>query len=70
MQQKLDWDDSYAIALALKDQFPNEDLEDVSLDNVLEWVLSLSQFEGEPGLANDQLLLAIYQDWLEEILED
>ena len=68
MRELLVWDSSYAIALALKERFPTEDLENVSLNMVYEWVLSLSDFDDDPALANDEILMAIYQDWLEEIL--
>lgn len=67
MEQTLVWDAIYEIALALKAQFPEEDLENVSLENILDWTLNLSNFIDDPELANDEILMAIYQEWYEEI---
>jgi FeS assembly protein IscX len=41
-------------------------LETVSLGQVYDWTLQLSDFEDDPALANDDILSAIYQDWFEE----
>jgi FeS assembly protein IscX len=62
----LTWESTYAIALALHRQHPNVDLETVSLGQVYDWTLQLSDFEDDPALANDDILSAIYQDWFEE----
>lgn len=67
MEQTLVWDAIYEIALALKAQYPQEDLENVSLANILEWTLNLPNFNDDPELANDEILMAIYQEWYEEI---
>lgn len=63
----LTWDDSYAIALALKERHRDIDLEQVSLNMIYQWTVALSDFDDEPALANDSILLAIYQEWYEEI---
>ncbi len=60
------WDDSYAIALALREQRPNIDLYHVSLDMIYHWTLALNEFDDDPELANDMVLMAIYQEWFEE----
>jgi len=62
----LDWDAVYEIALALKKRFPKVELEDVSLQDIYNWTLSLPEFKDDPTLANDEILLAIYQEWFEE----
>ncbi len=67
MEQTLVWDAVYEIALVLKAQYPQEDLENVSLENIFEWTLNLPNFIDDPELANDEILLAIYQEWYEEI---
>lgn len=67
MKDPLYWDAIYEIALALKDRFPQEKLETVSLGNIYEWALSLPNFKDDPELANEEILLAIYQEWYEEI---
>jgi len=60
------WDDSYAIARALREQHPGVDLENVSLGMIYRWTLALPDFEDDPALANDAILTAIVQEWLEE----
>ncbi len=70
MDETLDWESTYAIALALKAAHPEADLMDVSLNMIYAWTLALENFEDEAALANDQILAAIYQDWFEETLND
>lgn len=67
MEQTLVWDAVYEIALALKAQYLQEDLENASLENIFEWTLNLPNFIDDPELANDEILMAIYQEWYEEI---
>ncbi|HJW91191.1 MAG TPA: Fe-S cluster assembly protein IscX [Anaerolineales bacterium] len=63
----LTWDDSFAIARALDAQFPDVDLEQVSLNMIYRWTLALPDFIDDPQLANDAVLAAIYQEWFEEV---
>jgi FeS assembly protein IscX len=62
----LTWDDSYAIALALREQHPQIDLENVSLEMIYRWTVALPDFDDDPAMANDEILMAIVQEWLEE----
>lgn len=64
--EPLTWESSYATALALKARFPQVDLEQVSLGMIYRWVIELPDFDDDPALANDSILMAIYQDWYEE----
>lgn len=66
MSDPLHWDTVFEIASALQRQNPQVDFETVSLENILDWTLALPNFEDEPELANDEILLAIYQEWYEE----
>lgn len=68
MAETLNWESIYAIALALKEAHPEVSLENVSLQMVFNWTVSLPAFEDDPTLANDEILAAIYQEWFEEIL--
>jgi len=68
MTDSLIWDGTYAIARALKAAHPDVDLEDVSLGMIEAWTLELPNFEDDPALANEAILMRIYQDWFEEIL--
>jgi FeS assembly protein IscX len=63
----LDWEAIYEIVLALKAQYPEIDLEEVTLGQIYEWTLALPGFNDDPELVNDDLLLAIFQEWYEEI---
>ena len=62
----LNWESTYAIALELKRQHRNVNLEEVSLQQIYQWTLQLSEFEDVPSIANDGILYAIYQDCFEE----
>jgi len=62
------WDDSYAIALALQEAHPNQQLQDVSLGMIYRWTLELPGFSDDPQLANEAILASIYQEWLEEVI--
>jgi len=64
----LTWESTYAIALELRRQHPDVDLEQVSLQQIYRWTLALPDFEDDPALANDDILSAIFQDWFEENL--
>jgi len=62
----LNWESTYAIALELRRQHPNINIEEVTLKQIYDWTLALSEFEDDPALVNDDILYAIYQDWFEE----
>lgn len=64
----LNWESTFAIALELRRQHPEVKLEGVTLRQIYEWTLALSEFEDDPSLANDDILYAIYQDWYEEYI--
>ena len=64
---KITWDDSYAIALALKSKFPNIQLENVTLNDIFHWTINLPDFEDDPDIINDGILMNIYTEWLEEV---
>ncbi len=70
MTEPLNWESTYAIALALKSARPHENLQNVSLQMIFDWTVSLPQFEDDPSLANDGILAAIYQDWFEETIHE
>lgn len=62
----LNWEATYAIALELKRQHADADIEDVTLKQIYDWTLQLPEFDDDPALANDEILYSIYQDWFEE----
>jgi len=65
----LTWEASYAIARELRRNHPQVDLNAVSLQEIYIWTISLPEFEDDPAMANDEILMAIFQEWLEEDLE-
>ena len=60
------WDTPFAIAQELRRQHPGVNLEEVSLVQIYQWTIQLNEFEDDLALVNDDILYAIYQDWLEE----
>lgn len=64
----LNWEATYAIAMELRRKHKNVNIEEVSLKQIYDWTLELSEFEDDPALANDDILYAIYQDWYEELI--
>ena len=68
LPMSLTWEASYAIALELRRQHPDVKIEDVTLQQIYDWTINLSEFEDDLALVNDDILSAIYQDWLEENL--
>lgn len=70
MTNPLNWESTFAIALALKNRHPQADLVNVSLGDIYHWTLALEGFDDDPALVNDEILSAIYQDWFEETLHD
>ena len=65
-QMSLNWESTYAIALELRRQYPEINIEEVSLQQIYQWTIQLSEFEDDLSLVNDDILYAIYQDWFEE----
>jgi len=66
VEDPLTWEDSFAIALLLKQRYPEAQLEEVSLGMIYQWTVHLPEFGDDPQLANDAILMAIYQEWFEE----
>ena len=62
----LTWEGTYAIALELRRQHKDVNIENVTLQQIFDWTLKLPEFEDDPALGNDDILYAIYQDWFEE----
>lgn len=62
----LTWEATFAIAMELRRQHKDVNIEDVSLQQIYNWTIELSDFEDDLALVNDGILSAIYQEWLEE----
>ncbi len=66
-ESSLTWEDSYTIARELANAHPDVNLEEVSLLAIFHWTLALPDFDDDPELANDAILVAIFQEWFEEV---
>ncbi len=62
----LTWEATFAIAMELRRQHKDVNMEEVTLQQIYNWTLGLSEFEDDASLANDDILYAIYRDWFEE----
>lgn len=67
MCQRLYWDASYEIVLALMAAYPNIELEALSLGDLNARIVDLPGFADDPELVNDGILKAILREWYEEI---
>ena len=67
MEDQLSWESTYPIALALAKAHPDVELEDISLNMILEWIVALPDFHDDPVMVNDEILTAILQEWFEEV---
>ena len=66
----LNWESTYAIALELQRQHCDVILEEVTLNQIYEWIVKLPKFEDDLSLCNDEILTAIYQEWYEERIHE
>ena len=64
--QELFWDATYAIAMALIDQYPERSPEEVGLNEMAEMIEQLPGFVDDPALATDRILIDIQIVWYEE----
>ncbi|CAM3041675.1 MULTISPECIES: Fe-S cluster assembly protein IscX [Cupriavidus] len=60
------WTDTYAIAEALYDKFPEVDPAGVRFTDLRRWVLELDGFADDPARSGEKILEAIQQAWIEE----
>ncbi len=60
------WDSTYALALALMEAHPQEDIEQVGLDELLRMIVGLPQFADDPACATEAVLLDVMREWFEE----
>ena len=65
--KSLYWEASYEIVLALMEHHPNADLDNLGLQQLFEWIITLPGFADDPILAHDGLLTEILREWYEEI---
>lgn len=60
------WTDTFAIAAALYDKFPDVDPLTVRFTDLRRWVLELDGFSDVPERSGEKILEAIQSAWIEE----
>lgn len=63
---ELFWDATYAISMALMEEYPTIDIESVGLKQLTDMILALPAFCDDPRLVTNQILLDIQTIWYEE----
>lgn len=63
---ELFWDATYAIAMALMENYPDISPEDVGLNQLADLVQTLPGFADDPALATERMLIDIQLIWYEE----
>jgi len=57
------WNDAEELAKALEENYPDEDLEYLSLNDVEDLILELSDFEDDPEDVTDRALQLAKEEW-------
>ena len=63
---KLTWDDTEDIALALFEEYPEQDPLKVRFTDLHRWITELEDFGDDPSKSNEGKLEAIQMAWYEE----
>jgi FeS assembly protein IscX len=64
------WEPTYEIVLALMEAHPGVDVNQVGMQQLLDWIVALPNFADEPSIASEELLRAILREWYEETEEN
>jgi FeS assembly protein IscX len=67
---KLNWTDIEAIALALRDKYPDQDPSFIRFTDLHKWITELDEFEDDPKKSNESKLEAIQMAWLDEFQDE
>jgi FeS assembly protein IscX len=63
---ELFWDATYAIVMALINQYPDKSPEDVGLNEMADMIEKLPGFSDDPALVTERILMDIQIVWYEE----
>lgn len=66
-EKRLDWDDTFGIIHSLSRSHPQVDFEELSLTTLYHWIVTLAEFDDDPTLVNDDILMQIFNTWYEEV---
>ena len=61
------WTDTFDIAIALSEKYPDTDPQYVRFTDLHSWVLGLDGFADEPGKSGEKILEAIQMAWIDEV---
>jgi FeS assembly protein IscX len=62
----LRWTDIHEIAIALEEQHPDINIQQVRFTDLWQWVQALPDFSDDPNRSNEKILEAIQMAWLDE----
>jgi len=60
------WTDTFDIAIALYDRFPDIDPLTIRFTDLHKWVTELDEFDDDPEKSSEKILEAIQMAWMEE----
>ena len=61
------WVDSYDIAAALAEKYPEVDPKTVGFLDLMRWVLELEEFDDDPKHCGEKILEGIQMAWIDEV---
>jgi FeS assembly protein IscX len=62
----LQWTDTYDIAIAMEEMYPDADILSIRFTDLWKWVQELPDFSDDPLRSNEKVLEAIQMAWLQE----
>ena len=62
----LQWTDTYDIAIAMEEMYPDVDILSIRFTDLWKWVQELPDFSDDPLRSNEKVLEAIQMAWLQE----
>ena len=62
----LKWTDTFEIAIALEEKFPEIDNINLRFTDLHRWILDLDGFQDDPNKSNEKILESIQMAWIEE----
>ena len=65
-ENPLSWDASYEIVMALMEEYPDIEIDNVGTQQLFQMIVDLPNFADDPALVNDGILNDILREWYEE----
>ena len=62
----LKWVNSFDIAIALNEKYPDIDPKTIRYTDLHQWICELDDFDDDPSRSNEKILEAIQMAWIEE----